>query len=174
MANGKRIATEQLVSERGKASVVAPNLKRGAETRENQVQASSNRQAHVTDEYVLSLACPINCKETCAANIRYRGFTPTPEIAPEPDLSEPVNEIDALEARRKRREAIRAKHRSQATPLHLKALNVGDGDTDSSATGTEPSSAKESSGGFVLGQHDLTATKLTIFERNRFSASIPL
>ncbi|KAJ5481675.1 hypothetical protein N7475_000487 [Penicillium sp. IBT 31633x] len=123
VANGKRIATEQLVSERGKASVVAPNLKRGAETRENQVQASSNRQAHVTDE----------------------GFTPTPEIAPEPDLSEPVNEIDALEARRKRREAIRAKHRSQATPLHLKALNVGDGDTDSSATGTEPSSAKESS-----------------------------
>lgn len=51
---GRRKPTETLVRERVKASVVAPDLKRGAETRENQVQASSNLQAHVADEYVLS------------------------------------------------------------------------------------------------------------------------
>ncbi|KAJ6143466.1 hypothetical protein N7471_002919 [Penicillium samsonianum] len=119
---GRRLPTEQLVRERGKASVVAPE-KVGAEKRKNQVQASSNLQAHVADE------------ET----------TPNSEIAQEPELAEPINEADALEARRKRREAIRAKHRSQATPLHLKALNVGEVETDSSTPGTEPTSAKEAS-----------------------------
>lgn len=123
MDSGRRLSSEQLVRERGKASVVAPDMKLGAETRKNQVQASSNLQAHVADE------------ET----------TPNPEVAQEPELAEPINEIDALEARRKRREAIRAKHRSQATPLHLKALNVGDVETDSSTPSTEPTSAKETS-----------------------------
>lgn len=42
-----------------------------------------------------------------------------------------------MDARRKRREAIQAKYRSQATPLHLKALHLGDGDTDSSTPGAE-------------------------------------
>lgn len=57
-----------------------------------------------------------------------------------------MDEATALEARRKRREAIRAKYRSQATPLHLKALNVPDGETDSSTPGTEPLSARDVSG----------------------------
>ncbi|KAJ5577257.1 hypothetical protein N7535_004183 [Penicillium sp. DV-2018c] len=118
---GKRKPTEQSVREQEKASFGAPDLKRGAETRNNQVQASSNLQASVADE----------------------NSAPNPEIAPAPEPVEPVNELDALEARRKRREAIRAKHRSQATPLHLKSLSVGETDTDSSMTGTEPTSAKE-------------------------------
>ncbi|KAJ5158466.1 uncharacterized protein N7500_008117 [Penicillium coprophilum] len=120
---GRRLPTEQLVRERGKTLVVSPDLKLGAEKQKNQVQASSSHQAHVADEEI----------------------TPNPEIAQEPELAEPINEVDALEARRKRREAIRAKHRSQATPLHLKALNVGDVETDSSTPGTEPTSAKETS-----------------------------
>ncbi|CAI7619629.1 unnamed protein product [Penicillium glandicola] len=120
---GRRLPTEQLVRERGKASVVAPDLKLGAEKQKNQVQASSNLQAHVADEK----------------------STPNSEIAEEPELAEPINEIDALEARRKRREAIRAKHRSQATPLHLKALNVGEIETDSSAPSSEATSVKETS-----------------------------
>lgn len=119
----RRLPTEQSVRERGKASVITQDLKLGAEKQKNQVQASSNLQARVTDE------------ET----------TPNPEIAQEPELAEPINEVDALEARRKRREAIRAKHRSQATPLHLKALNVGEVETDSSTPGTEPTSTKETS-----------------------------
>ncbi|KOS44319.1 hypothetical protein ACN38_g4738 [Penicillium nordicum] len=120
---GRRLPTEQLVRERGKASVIAQDLKLGAEKQKNQVQPSSNLQARVTDE------------ET----------TPNPEFAQEPEPAEPINEVDALEARRKRREAIRAKHRSQATPLHLKALNVPEVETDSSTPGTEPTDAKEAS-----------------------------
>ncbi|KAJ5188510.1 hypothetical protein N7491_004834 [Penicillium cf. griseofulvum] len=121
--NGRRLPTEQLVRERGQASAVALDSKLGAEKQKNQVQASSNLQAHVADEKT----------------------TPNPEIAQEPELAEPINEAEALEARRKRREAIRAKHRSQATPLHLKALNVGEVETDSSTPSTEPTSAKEAS-----------------------------
>ncbi|KAJ5950712.1 Serine/threonine protein kinase (Prp4) [Penicillium vulpinum] len=120
---GRRLPTEQLVRERGKASIAAPDLKLGAEKQKTQVQASSDLQAHVTDE------------ETA----------PNPEIAQEPEVAEPISEIEALEARRKRREAIRAKHRSQATSLHLKALNVGEVETDSSTPSTEPTSAKEAS-----------------------------
>ncbi|KAG0155088.1 hypothetical protein PDIDSM_661 [Penicillium digitatum] len=117
----RRLPTEQLVRERGKAPVVAQDLKLGAEKQKNQVQASFYLQAHVADE------------ET----------PPNPEIVQEPELAEPINEADALEARRKRREAIRAKHRSQATPLHLKALNVGEVETDSSTPSTKPTSVKE-------------------------------
>lgn len=83
-------------------------------------------------------------------NIRSRETTPNPEIVQEPELAEPINEADALEARRKRREAIRAKHRSQATPLHLKALNVGEVETDSSTPSTKPTSVKETFGEFPL------------------------
>ncbi|KAJ5382662.1 hypothetical protein N7517_000573 [Penicillium concentricum] len=138
-ATGRRLPTQQLVRERGKASVVSQDLRLGAEKQKNQVQASSNLQAHVADE------------ET----------TPNPEIAQEPELAEPINEADALEARRKRREAIRAKHRSQATPLHLKALNVGDVETDSSTPGTEATSPKEASGGFLSDKLTLISARLT-------------
>lgn len=154
---GRRLPTEQLVRERGKASVIAQDLKLGAEKQKNQVQASSNLQARVTDEYVYS----VTDKEERVTNIHPRETTPNPEIAQEPELAEPINEVDALEARRKRREAIRAKHRSQATPLHLKALNVGEVETDSSTPGTEPTSAKEASGGFLSDKHTLISTKLT-------------
>lgn len=88
--------------------------------------------------------------EESVADMCFRDLTPNPDVAPEMEVAEPVNELDALEARRKRREAIRAKHRSQATPLHLKALNVGDIDTDTSMASTEPPSAKETSGRLLL------------------------
>lgn len=52
--------------------------------------------------------------------------------------AEPMDEAAAVEARRRRREAIKAKYRSQASPMHLKALQVPGGETDSSTTGTEP------------------------------------
>lgn len=142
--------------ERVKASVITQDLELGAEKQKNQVQASSNLQARVTDEYVYS----VTDKEERVTNIHLRETTPNPEVAQEPELAEPINEVDALEARRKRREAIRAKHRSQATPLHLKALNVGEVETDSSTPGTEPTSAKEASGGFLSDKLILISTKL--------------
>jgi serine/threonine-protein kinase PRP4 len=132
---------DQLVSERAKTSAV-PDSKLGAETRENQVQASSKPQASVSNEYVAMAPRP----RDFIIDIHYRGSAPNADTEHESVLAEPVNEEDALEARRKRREAIRAKYRSQATPLHLKALNVGGSETDASTPGTEPTSAKETSG----------------------------
>ncbi|KAL2860406.1 kinase-like protein [Aspergillus pseudodeflectus] len=48
----------------------------------------------------------------------------------EPSSIEPLDEAAQLEARRKRREAIKAKYRGQATPLRIQALHLG-GDRDS-------------------------------------------
>ncbi|OKP00781.1 hypothetical protein PENSUB_7712 [Penicillium subrubescens] len=118
------LSYEQVVSERGKTPAGARDPKLGAETRENQVQHALPKRARFSDE----------------ADI------PMSEPAEEPEPSEPMDEAAALEARRKRREAIKAKYRSQATPMHLKALQVPDGETDSSTPGTEPTSAQDMSG----------------------------
>lgn len=58
--------------------------------------------------------------------------------------SEPLDEAAQLEARRKKREAIRAKYRSQATPMRLQALHIGaetDSSTPSADTGTTTNTA---------------------------------
>lgn len=47
------------------------------------------------------------------------------ESLEEQQISEPVDEASRLEERRRRREAIRAKYRGQATPLRLQALQAG-------------------------------------------------
>jgi serine/threonine-protein kinase PRP4 len=144
------------VSERGKTSA-APDSKLGAETRKNQVQASSNLQASVSDKYASSFLRP----QDYVINICSRETTAQAKAEQESEPTEPLNEDDALEARRKRREAIRAKYRSQATPLHLKALNVGESETDTSTPGTEPTSAKETSGIFFF------SIEVCISETNR-------
>lgn len=60
-----------------------------------------------------------------STNVHFRPERPIEsETVEESQPAEPVDEAAALEARRKRREAIRAKYRSQATPLHLKAVHA--------------------------------------------------
>ncbi|CAG7988022.1 unnamed protein product [Penicillium olsonii] len=111
--------TEKLMRDRAKESA-APESKRGAEKRENQVQASSGRQAYVSNEEL----------------------HPNPEIVQVPEAAEPVNEADALEARRKRREAIRAKYQNQASPANLQPPLVGESETEASTPGNEPINTK--------------------------------
>jgi len=81
---------------------------------------------------------------------------------------EPVDEAARLEARRKRREAIRAKYRSQATPLRLQALQLGQ-ETDSSSpsvdTGTMDNTESRES---LL----LPCRMVLMCARYRFSAAI--
>lgn len=137
-------STEQVVSERGKTPAGARDPKLGAEKRENQVQQALPKRARFSDEYVLSFQSNVL---DIKANSYSRADTPMSEPAEESEPSEPMDEAAALEARRKRREAIKAKYRSQATPMHLKALQVPDGETDSSTLGTEePTSAQDMSG----------------------------
>lgn len=73
------------------------------------------------------------------------------EVIDEPPLDEPMDEACRLEARRKRREAIKAKYRAQATPLLIQALQRG-AETDSSTPtpGADTSNAKVASGEFGL------------------------
>ncbi|THC98968.1 hypothetical protein EYZ11_001519 [Aspergillus tanneri] len=59
---------------------------------------------------------------------------PVSKIEPEP--AESIDEEAQLEARRRRREAIRAKYRGQATPLRLQALHI-DSDRNSSTSNVD-------------------------------------
>lgn len=145
----RRLSSEQVMSER-KAPAGARGSKLGAETQKNQVQQALPTRAYVTDEYV-SFNPFIGNR---AANNYCRSEIPAPsETAEESQPAEPVDEAAALEARRKRREAIRAKYRSQATPLHLKAVHA-DVDTDSSTPGAEPTSALDTSGRLRNPRHE--------------------
>ncbi|OOF96552.1 hypothetical protein ASPCADRAFT_206722 [Aspergillus carbonarius ITEM 5010] len=114
---------EQSVSERGNTPVVAPGVKQYAETQKPQVQpASATSHPHVDS------------------------MNEIPESQEEHIPSEPVDEAAQLEARRKRREAIRAKYRGQATPMRLQALHIGssrDSSTPSVDTAASTSAVSE-------------------------------
>ncbi|KAF4267371.1 hypothetical protein CNMCM8812_002338 [Aspergillus fumigatus] len=99
------------MSERGKPPVVAQDSRQDAEVRKNQVlQVPSHPSSLVEDS---ATGPPVQESQ---------------DTAEEP--AETLDEAARLEARRKRREAIKAKYRAQATPLRLQA-HVG-ADTDSS------------------------------------------
>ncbi|KAA8646169.1 putative serine/threonine protein kinase (Prp4) [Aspergillus tanneri] len=111
-----RSSTEQLVSERGNTPIVAPDSKQDTETRKDQVQpASSSLKARVEDSSI---------ETTTHGNVQ------------EPEPAESIDEEAQLEARRRRREAIRAKYRGQATPLRLQALHI-DSDRNSSTSNVD-------------------------------------
>lgn len=61
--------------------------------------------------------------------------------------AEAVDEAAQLEARRKRREAIRAKYKSQATPLHLQAVHAGDSDSSTPGADSNRASASQAASG---------------------------
>ncbi|KAL4780234.1 kinase-like domain-containing protein [Aspergillus varians] len=110
----RRSSTEQSVSERGKPPAVARDSGQDAETQKNQVQAASTAATSNGDD-------------------RVNGSPGTIQEQP----VEPLDEAAQLEARRKRREAIRAKYRGdQATPLRIQALHLG-GDRDSTPPTSE-------------------------------------
>ncbi|KAF4158242.1 hypothetical protein CNMCM6069_004442 [Aspergillus lentulus] len=99
------------MSERGNPPVVAQDSRQDAEVRKNQVlQFPSHPSSRVEDS-----ATGPSVQES-------------QDTADEP--AEALDEAARLEARRKRREAIKAKYRGQATPLRLQA-HIG-ADTDSS------------------------------------------
>ncbi|KAL2810647.1 kinase-like domain-containing protein [Aspergillus granulosus] len=102
----KRSPTEQSVGERGNTPALAQNYREDAETRNNHIQAAPS--------------APIPGDEN-----RENGLA---NGSAEQPPAEPLDEAAQLEARRKRREAIKAKYRGQATPLRIQALHLsGDG-----------------------------------------------
>ncbi|KAL3469825.1 kinase-like domain-containing protein [Aspergillus californicus] len=107
----RRSFTEQSVSERGNTPAVAQDSRQNAETQNNQAQAASSAATSNGDDRLN-----------------------TPDSVEEQKPIEPVDEAAKLEARRKRREAIKAKYKDQATPLRIQALHL------SSDRGSTPTS----------------------------------
>ncbi|KAI9372680.1 kinase-like domain-containing protein [Aspergillus egyptiacus] len=110
---------EQSVSERGTTPAVAQDSRQDAETQKNQVQAaSSDAPSSGDDRYV----------EPALLWVKFTDFSVSVNGQADENVEpiEPVDEAAQLEARRKRREAIRAKYKTQATPLRIQALHLGD------------------------------------------------
>ena len=118
-----RLSREQSVSDRGHSPVAAAQLKREAETRPNQIQridTPTGKQSDLPAEYVQSAQLPH------FADGRNDSFTENDgtnvERITQPKSRKPADEATMIEERRKRREAIKARHKGQATPLLVQAL----------------------------------------------------
>lgn len=118
-----RLSREQSVSDRGHSPVAAAQLKRDAETRINQIQLidiSAGELGNLPTEYVPSsleaeLADSKNDSTAQKDGIIEDKIT-------QPTSRHSTDEATLIEERRKRREAIKARHRGQATPLLVRSL----------------------------------------------------
>ncbi|KAL9023894.1 MAG: hypothetical protein Q9196_006897 [Gyalolechia fulgens] len=99
----KGVAREQSVSDRGHSPVATASSRPKAETRHD--QKYRDNKAETTDDR--SAAGSVDGAEAQAI---------------QPKDQPPTDEATLIEERRKRREAIKAKHRGQATPLLVQAL----------------------------------------------------
>lgn len=113
------------MSDRGQSPVAAASFKQNAETRHNQkhdTEQPESSNVRSTAKYVLpSPECDVLMDGGHSST--FRGGDP---IANEetPQGKRPLDEASLIEERRKRREAIKARHRGQATPLLVQALAI--------------------------------------------------
>lgn len=117
-----RLSREQSVSDRGYSPVAAAHLKREAETRINQIQridTSAGEHSDSPAEYVPSSLGPQFADHKVDSTAERNGIN-VGEIT-QPTSTQPADEAILIEERRKRREAIKARHRGQATPLLVQA-----------------------------------------------------
>ena len=118
-----RLSREQSVSDRGHSLVAAAQLKREAEIRPNQIQRTDTSAGERSDslaEYVRSalLRQRADGRNHRTAENANKG---TDRITQSKN-TQLADEATVIEERRKRREAIKARHRGQATPLLGQAL----------------------------------------------------
>ena len=118
-----RLSREQSVSDRGHSPVAAAQLKREAEIRPNQIQRVDTSAGETRDslsEYVRSalLQQHANRRNHRTAEKANKDS----DRIMQPKNTQLADEATVIEERRKRREAIKARHRGQATPLLVPAL----------------------------------------------------
>ncbi|KAK0513317.1 hypothetical protein JMJ35_004303 [Cladonia borealis] len=101
-----KLSKEQSVSDRGHSSVAAAQLKHHAESNNNQTQ-------HADDS--LEKSEPSRANNVLDDGTGADGTTQLQD-------THPLDEAALIEERRKKREAIKAKHRGQATPMLVQAL----------------------------------------------------
>ncbi|KAL8776797.1 MAG: hypothetical protein Q9194_002930 [Teloschistes cf. exilis] len=121
-----RFSRDQSVSDRGQSPVAAASFKQNAETRHDQkrgTEQSESSNVRSTAKYVLR-------SPECDVVLMDGGHSSTlggadPIANDETPLGKrPLDEASLIEERRKRREAIKARHRGQATPLLVQALAI--------------------------------------------------
>lgn len=131
-----RLSREQSVSDRGHSPVAAAQLKREAETRTNQIQRvdiSAGVRMDSSAEYVPSSLGPQFADGKNDSTAEKLGTNA--DGTTQPRSTQPADEATLIEERRKRREAIKARHRGQATPILVQALAL---DTNSTPSTPKP------------------------------------
>jgi serine/threonine-protein kinase PRP4 len=129
--HGSRPRDEQSVSERSKPSGVAHTSKSIAKP--SKPQSSHAQSKHPSDLSADKYVSKYSCHHDTQPCISSKAFISTENEPENAGLSGVVDEAALIEARRKRREALKAKYRSQETPLLVQALHLGT-DVDSSAS----------------------------------------
>ena len=118
-----KLSKEQSVSDRGHSSVAAAQLKHHAESNNNQTQhaddslgnSEPSRAKYVPPCHRKRPADGSSCSNVLDDNTGADGATQLQNI-------QPLDEAALIEERRKKREAIKAKHRGQATPMLVQGL----------------------------------------------------
>lgn len=118
-----RLSREQSVSDRGHSPVAAARMKQEAEFQKTQTQHTDNLAGYpgpATAKYVPPrLDLPFS-DHPCGSPELDDGV----EESTPPFNAQPIDEASRIEERRKRREAIKARHRGQATPMLVQALAI--------------------------------------------------
>ena len=144
-----RLSREQSVSDGGHSPVAAAQLKREAETRTNQIQRiepSSGRRSNTSPEYVPSSLGSQTADSKNDSTAEKDGINA--DRVTQPTDTQPADEATLIEERRKRREAIKARYRGQATPLPAQALFV-----DNTSAPSTPKSTVISEDNPAQGKH---------------------
>lgn len=141
--NESRHRREQSVSERSKPSGVALATKSNAKTSEYQsLQFEPRKAVNISaDRYVLRFPSQRNT-EPCSSVQADAATVNGAELSGQPAV---VDEAAVIEERRKRREVLKAKYRSQDTPLLVQAFHLGREINSSSSSSVQTPQAVEHS-----------------------------
>lgn len=127
-----KLSLQQSVSDRGQISVAAAHSSYDAETTYNQTEQIRHSDAKSNHDFA---KCVLESSRQFGANLNTYSNTGISNgirnEATEAVVEEPVDEATLIEERRRRREAIKAKHKGQATPISAQVLA-----TDESALST--------------------------------------
>jgi serine/threonine-protein kinase PRP4 len=142
-----RLSREQSVSDRGNTPVATALSRREAETGKKQTDNSDGarqRDGNATDKYVCGTSA---FKHADLSMLRASNVPATNGEATNGQLEvQTMDDAALIEERRKRREAIKAKYKEQATPLLVQALAINSSTAASSGAGTPVKAASDGIG----------------------------
>ena len=120
--SSSRLSREQSVSNMGHSPVAAAQLKREAETRINQIQLdiSAEEWSNPLVAYVPSPLRSQFANSNDDSDVEKDGIIV--DKVTQTTSTQPADEATLIEERRKRREAIKARHRGQATQLRVQSI----------------------------------------------------